>query len=412
MAEPYDPEEGIERALALAEVGRLDGAQAMLRQLLAEDPDDPDLLAILGLLLADAGRHAEALEAIDGALAGDPDSVLAHLGRAHALLGLERKDEALAAAREAVRLAPWDVDTHQLVAVICASRGDWVEARAAAERALEIEPESEVALGLRAGALAFSSKDGDWQEAARKTLAVAPHAAVAHTLTGVAHLYGGGERDAVEHFREALRLDPGDEAAQAGLAEAMKAAHPLFRPMFRFFLWQERVGTGPMIAIWLVGGFAARAVWLGVGGVVGGIAIGLWLGFIAATWLAVPVANLLLRLTRVGRTILPREQKRSSTTFALLLAGALLALPLILLNGGFTEVALVFIFLALAAGSGHDLSARRKRLLDGAIVGIAVTSVTGAMLIAAGLETAGAIVAIVAFLSSVLLLWFVRLASG
>ena len=410
MADDYDAGEQLERALALAEVGRVDGAEQVLRRLLAEAPDDPDLLAILALLLSDAGRYEEAVVAADGALAGDPDSVMAFMARAHSLLGLERTDDALAAASEAVRLDPDDADTHQLVAVIYAAKADWPAARVNAERALAIEPESKVALGIRASALAFESGDSEWREAAGKTLAAAPHDAVAHTLTGVAHLYGGSERDAVDHFREALRIDPDDEAAQAGLAAAMKASHPLFRPMFRFFMWQERIGTGPMIALWIVGGFVARGIWHGVGGVAGGIAIGLWLGFIALTWLAVPIANLLLRLSSVGRAILPKEEKRSSTLFALLIAGALLSVPLVLLDGGFMEVALVLVFLALAAGSAHELSSRRKRLLERAIVGIALASATGAILIVSGVETAGAIVAIAAFFSSVLLLWFVRLA--
>ena len=411
MADADDPGEQIERALALVEVGRFDSAEEMLRRLLTELPDDPDVLAILGLLLSDLGRHREALEVADRALAGDPDCVAGHMARGHALLGLERNDDALAAAREAVRLAPWEEDTHQLVAVIHMVKGDWAEAKLAAERALELDPESKVALGLRAAALAFESGDSGWQEAARKTLAAAPHDAVAHTLTGVAHLYGRGERDAVEHFREALRLDPSDEGAQAGLATALKAAHPLFRPMFRFYLWQERLGTGESITIAIVGGIIARAVWNGVGGIVGVVVAALWIGFIVLSWAAVPIANLALRMSRVGRTILPAEEKRSSSVFALLIAAALVALPLILLNGGFVEVAFVFVMLALAAGSTHALTASRKRLVDRLIVGVALASVVGAVLIASGVEGVGAIVAIAALVSSVLLLWVVRLSS-
>jgi tetratricopeptide (TPR) repeat protein len=409
MAESDDPGEQLERALAPAEVGRLDGAEAMLRRLLSQEPDDPDLLAILALVLSDSGRPEEALEAAGRALAGDPDSVMAHMGRAHALLALERPDEALAAAWEAVRLDPDDADTHQLVAVICGSKGHWDGARSAAERALAIDPESEVALGIRAGALAMTSRDDEWRAAARETLAAAPHDAVAHTLAGVAHLYGGGERDAVEHFREALRLDPGDEAAQAGLAEAMKAAHPLFRPMFRFFLWQERVGTGTMVAIWIGGVVVVRLLWQGLGGVIGAVALGLWLAFLVLTWAAVPLANLLLRTSRVGRTVLPKEQKRSSSLFGLLLAGAVLSVPLILLNGGFAEVAFVLVFLAFAAGSSHALPPGRRQLVNRAIIGIALCSLTGGALIAAGVEAIGAIIAIAAFVSSALLLWVVRL---
>src|SRR5262245_66285508 len=95
----------------------------------------------------------------------------------------------------------------------------------------------------------MSERGADWKEAAGQTLAVAPDSALAQSFSGVAHLLGGGEREAAERFREALRLDPESELAQEGLADAMKASHPLYKPLFRFFLWQERLSRRLKIAL-------------------------------------------------------------------------------------------------------------------------------------------------------------------
>lgn len=95
-------------------------------------------------------------------------------------------------------------------------RRRWADAVSAADKALSLDPESEAARGLRAVALAMSGRGAGWQEAADGTLAVAPDSALAHAFSGHAHLVRGGEREATEHFREALRLDPESEFAQAG----------------------------------------------------------------------------------------------------------------------------------------------------------------------------------------------------
>jgi hypothetical protein len=234
--------------------------------------------------------------------------------RARALLSLENFREAEASANEAIRINPEDSDTHVVLA----------------DKALSLEPESESARGLRAVTLAMSEPGSGWDEAAGETLAVAPDSALAHALAGEAHLLRGGEREAAERFREALRLDPESEYAQAGLAEAMKAAHPLFKPLFRFFIWQERLSTGWKVALTIGPLLALRALRPAADNpLVIGLAV-LWITFVAATWLSVPIANVALRFSAVGRAVLPRDQRRSSTAFLAFVAAALFAVVLCL----------------------------------------------------------------------------------
>jgi tetratricopeptide (TPR) repeat protein len=399
-----------ERALALCDLGRLDDAEQALREALRQEPDDPFAHGIHALVLVDLDRAEEALQSASTAIALAPELSLGHTARARALLSLERFKEGETSANEAIRLDPEDSDTQVVLAAALLGRGRYAEALAAADKALSLEPESESALGLRAVALEMSERGSGWEEAADETLAVAPGSSLTQALAGSAHLVRGGERKAPEHFREALRLDPTSEYAQAGLAEAMKAAHPLFKPLFRFFMWQERLSTewkvaltvGPLLALRFLRPAADNPLVFAL--------IALWIAFVLVTWLGVPVANVALRFSAVGRAVLPADQKRSSTAFLAFVCAALLAVVLWLaVSPGFVGSAFATGLLAFPVGSAHDLSRRLRRIVYAAAITAGVAAFIGGALVAVGVETAGAVILIVAFLSAAVLLWVVRL---
>jgi hypothetical protein len=242
---------------------------------------------------------------------------------------------------------------------------------------------------------------------------LASGSSLAHAFSGQAHLLRGREREAVAHFREALRLDPESEFAQEGLAQAMKAAHPLFRPFFRFFVWQSRLSRGWRIAIVVGPLLAVRAlrpaaehqplIW--------GL-IALWFAFVVATWLAVPIANVALRFSAVGRAVLPADQRRSSTVFLAFIGAALIAVVLaIAVQGGFALAAFPCALLAFVVGSAHDLSGWRRRIVYSCAVAAGVLAFVGGALIPVrvGGGSLGAVIIIAAVLSALALIWTVRL---
>lgn len=399
------------RALALGELGRPDDAEQALREALRADPDDPFVHALLSIVLAALGRGDEAVSSADTAIALEPDLALGHAARSRGLLLLERLNDAQASAAEAIRLDPEDADNHALLAAILIDRGRCGEALASAEKALSLEPESEIALGIRAYALAMLERGPEWQEATKKTLAAAPESPQAHALAGFALLARGGEDAAVERFREALRLDPESEAAQAGLAEAMKATHPLFRPLFRLFNWQNRLSTGARIALTVGPLLVVNLLRTKSDNPVAIVLIAAWFLFVAVTWMSVPIANLALRSTELGRAVLPSDQKRSSTAFAVCLGACLLAiLAALLIAPGFFGTATTFGLLAFPVGSLHSLRPRLRRTGYLMAIGIGFAAVLGGALASAGLEAVGAIFLILSFLAALALLWVVRLA--
>jgi tetratricopeptide (TPR) repeat protein len=134
-----------------------------------------------------------------------------------ALRNLDRDEEAVYAASNAVRLAPLAWQTHQQYALAAGSIPRRLqEARQAAARAVELgphEPNAHFTYGVIAEAL----RQHDVARAAyERTLALEPnHAPAQNQLT----LLGSQVRlsRAAHGFGAALRMDPGNEAAQANI---------------------------------------------------------------------------------------------------------------------------------------------------------------------------------------------------
>jgi len=400
----------LQRALVLLDIGRPEQAERMLREVVSEEPDDPLPRAVLSLVLSDLERYGEAEDYARQAIALDPEFAVAHGALARAFAGQKRFRDAYAPTREAIRLDPEDHTNHELLAACQLAAGDWPGACESAERALRLVPDSASALGIHAAALAMTGNDPDaWRSSAAAALAADPGSSAAHALSAYAHLTRGQERDAVAGFEEALRLEPDSEHLQAGLAEALKAAHPLYRPIFRFFMWQQRLSTGARTALIVVPLLVARVLRLDAGNpfVLGLLVV--WFTFVALTWVATPIANLALRFSPRGRAVLPADQKRSSTFFAALVGGCLLSVLLAaLVSGVFAGTALALGLLAFSVGSGHTLSSRRRRVLDAVGGAAVVAAFLGAALVALGVH-AGVVLVLAAVFAGLGLLWFVRL---
>jgi adenylate cyclase len=82
---------------------------SMARRAISAAADDPDVLRLAGFALATlAGENEAALHAIDRAITLNPNSAPAHGNRALILTCLNRPDEAVLSAQQAIRLSPLD----------------------------------------------------------------------------------------------------------------------------------------------------------------------------------------------------------------------------------------------------------------------------------------------------------------
>ncbi len=307
----------MERAHLLFRQGRLDLAEVELRAALAAEPENAMAHALLSQCLSDRKQYPEATREAQEAVRLAPDLDIAHYALARGLLGRERLGEAEAAIKEALRLGPRDPDFHALLGWIRLAGEDREGALAAAEEGMGIEPDHVDCANLRAQVLVLLGRRQEAGAAIEGALAREPDNAVTHANQGWALLHRAEYAVAVDHFREALRLDPELEWAREGLVEALKAHHPLYGLMLRWSLWMTRLSPRTRWAV-VIGGYLGYQAVLRSSGLVPGLrawvmpALALYLAFCILTWIADPLFNLVLRLHPTGRWALSRDELAAS----------------------------------------------------------------------------------------------------
>lgn len=312
----------LHRGVLLLQQGKAALAESEFRAAIAESPDDPVPHALLSLCLSERALNAEATEEAERAIVLGPDLASGHAALARALLNRNRADEAEGPAREAARLDPSDADHRALLSWILFRRERWDEALAAADSGLELDAEHDVCRNLRAMALV---KLGRRDEAGRTLdggIEKNPEDALTHANQGWLLLERRDPRQALVHFREALRLDPNNEFAQAGLVEALKARFFVYRWFLSWMLWMARLGAKGQW-LFILGLYAASRILGALGRTSSPLAplfrtgVVLYVAFVALTWFAVPLSNLALFVHRTGRLALSRDQYRGALWFGL-----------------------------------------------------------------------------------------------
>lgn len=331
--------EHIDRAMFLFQRSRFDLAEQELRQSLANEPESPIAHALLALCLSEREQHAEARGEAEQAITLAPGVAFAHYTLATVLHRNDRTKEAEAAIHESIRLDPESADSFALLAGIRLQQRRWNDALKAADQGLIVEPEHIGCANLRAMALVHLGRKEEAAGTIEGALAKQPENALSHANQGWALLHQGDHRQALEHFREALRIDPGLEWARVGIVEALKARHLLYRLMLRYFLWMSRA-SGKAQWVVILGVLFAPTILRNVGqsapwaAPLAGPLIVLILGFAFLTWVADPLFNLLLRLNKFGRYALSDEQVSASNWVGLCVLGAVVApLPMLLTAG-------------------------------------------------------------------------------
>jgi tetratricopeptide (TPR) repeat protein len=125
-------------AEACMELRKPDRAWELARKAIELDPTSPKLREIYGWIAAHNGHADEAVASAREAVRLGPGRFESHHSLAEALLGKYRLEEALAEAQTAVRLNPKVVNGHLLLACIWFELGWFERARACHERAREL----------------------------------------------------------------------------------------------------------------------------------------------------------------------------------------------------------------------------------------------------------------------------------
>jgi Flp pilus assembly protein TadD len=211
----------VERASALARLGRWEEAAAVYSRLLLGRPDDVGALCGLSRCLGRLGRAGEGLCLAERAAALAPADDWPHRLRSAHLLALGRSHEALPAAGEAVRrehaglaslltLFEAQFRLHQADA-----------ATATAELLVDLHPDEPEAHGCAGRAAMLRRSWQDAESAFRTALAMRPRTAVYLSNVALALERQGRRREAMAMYQDAVRTDPGDATARELFVRAL-----------------------------------------------------------------------------------------------------------------------------------------------------------------------------------------------
>ncbi len=225
MADLPDCQQALDIALADHDAGRHDEAEAGYRSVLAQDPDDPDALNLLGVLLQERGAMDESIALLSRAVAVEPEfpEALANLARARRLKG-----EAKAAAdlaRRAIALDPELVEAHLNLGQALLVLGNEPGAIIALRQAVDLAPHDPSTLTLLGKLLLRLHEPSAAAEALQAALAQDAENVDAMLHLGAALV----EREQVDEARawheKAASRAPESPTVQAALADTLRQNH-------------------------------------------------------------------------------------------------------------------------------------------------------------------------------------------
>jgi choline-sulfatase len=195
-------------------------AEALLVELLKEEPRNATFRRLLSSVLRRAGRKADALRAVQGLEDLAPDDAVAWHEQAITLAEAGQAEEAIRSDQRAIALNPRLPEPHNHLGILLAESGRFAEALAAFDRAVLLDPNNALAWNNRANALRAAGRRAEAAESYRTAARLAPRDPDPRNGLGVLLVETGDLAGAAAAFREAVALEPRHLQARLNLAVA------------------------------------------------------------------------------------------------------------------------------------------------------------------------------------------------
>lgn len=219
---PRDPNVLGELALMLQDTGRATEALEVLRQHELLVPGDHHTLVQQGKCLADLGRLEEAEAVLRRAIRVRDAAAEYNLGTVLDRLG--RSDEARAHYEKAIAIDPFHARALNNLGVWLDRRGQSDSGIKTLERAIQADPENVEAYSNLGSALIGAGRPGDALRVLETAVAMAPDFPNAHSNLGLALAQLGRLEEAVAQWQTTLRLNPNHVNARRNLEQVRSMA--------------------------------------------------------------------------------------------------------------------------------------------------------------------------------------------
>jgi protein O-GlcNAc transferase len=219
---PITLQQAFELALQNYQAGRLQEAENLCRQILAQNPASFDVIFLLGVVIHQARRDDAAVDLIRQAISLRPDCAEAFSNLSSILKDKGRIDEAIAACRQALALNPNLPEAQNNLGNALMEKGELDEALAALRKAIDLRPTYAEAFGNLGKALKDKGELDQAMAAWRKAIDLHPAFAEAHSNLGDALKTKGRLDEAIASIRHAIALNPNLPEAHNNLGSALK----------------------------------------------------------------------------------------------------------------------------------------------------------------------------------------------
>ena len=308
--------------------GRPELAEKELRQALVSQPNDSNCHALLAICLLERKQYTDATDEAAQAIHLAPDNSFSHYVMAEVMYHRNRYEESRQAVDVAIGLDPYDPDYFALAAAIDLEQKNWKAALKSAKQGLEVQPDHVRCINLRAMALTKLGRTDEAKHSIDVALLNAPEDSYTHANQGWTLLNQSKPTDAMNHFKEALRLDPNSEFARAGIVEAMKARNIIYRWLLQGFLLLSRYSGRVQLLIILGLLFGQRALVMLTDSFpilqpLTPFIIIAYIGLIWLSWCGTMLFNLVLRFDNFDRLVLSAKERMQSNIVAVYLLVAI-----------------------------------------------------------------------------------------
>lgn len=195
-------------AVLLHQSGKLVEALALYERVLPQNPENGQLLFLIGTACDQLGRPAPAAEFLRQSIEHLPDNPAAHNNYGNALRALGRFSDALESYDKAIDLKPDYVEAHCNRALVCRDLGRIEYALASFEQALALKPDHVDALSGRGAALNELGRHEAALTSCDDAIALCPGHAGAHFNRGNVLIDLGRPELALASYDRAVSLRP------------------------------------------------------------------------------------------------------------------------------------------------------------------------------------------------------------
>jgi tetratricopeptide (TPR) repeat protein/ADP-heptose:LPS heptosyltransferase len=237
-------QQAIQLGLEHHNAGRLQAAEQIYRQVLAQSPEHPEALHLLGVLALQIGRSDVAVDLLQRAVKVDAHPLyLSNLAEAHRHRGELHAAEA--AARASIERAPNLAVAYANLGTILVDQKQLNEAEEVLRRAIQMAPEMPGPL-TTLGALLLERGDLDAAiDLGRRAVAGAPRHAIAHNNLATALEKKGDLSEAEKSYRFAIECDPRFVEALNNLGSLLRKQSRIDEAMS---IWNQALAIRPDFA--------------------------------------------------------------------------------------------------------------------------------------------------------------------